>query len=419
MNDTASHVVIIGAGHAGGTVVATLRQYGWKGPITLIGAEPVPPYQRPPLSKAWLKREADASSLALRAAAFYPANAIELHLATHATSIDPENRSVALASGERLNYDQLILATGARPRMLPIPGHDLAGVLALRSVADADLLQAALTPGSRLVVSGGGYIGLEVAASARALGVAVTVVEREARVLARVASQPLSEFFTRTHEANDVRILCGASIAAIDGDASTVTIDGTAGRVAGVRLADGTSLPCDTVLIGVGAAPDDALARAAGLTCDDGIIVDLAARTSDERIYAIGDCTRRPLPLYGRSFRLESVPNALEQAKQAAADLCGRPPPAPEVPWFWSDQYDIRLQIAGLPFDVDDIVLRGDPAGGKFAAFHLAADGAIQAVEAVNSPAEFMAGRIMIGRRKRTTATLLRDMSRSMQELAA
>ncbi len=391
MDGSSNDVVIVGAGHAGGSVAALLRQYGWKGPITLVGAEPVPPYQRPPLSKAWLKREADAASLALRAATFYPANTITLRLATHATAIDRGTRSVTLGSGEQLPYDHLILATGARPRLLPIPGHDLGGVLALRSVADADALQAALVPGSRLVVIGGGYIGLEVAASARALGVAVTVVEREARVLARVASQPLSAFFAGVHAANDVRILCNAGVAAIEGEA---------GHVAGVRLADGTPLPCDTVLVGVGAAPDDALARTAGLECDDGVVVDLAARTSDPHIHAIGDCTRRPLPLYGRIGRLESVPNALEQAKQAAADLCGRKPPAPEVPWFWSDQYDIRLQIAGLPFDVADIVLRGDPADGKFAAFHLGADGTVQAVEAVNSPADFMAGRQMIARRE-------------------
>jgi len=391
-------IVIVGAGHAGGSVAAFLRQYGWKGPITLLGAEPVPPYQRPPLSKAWLKHKSDAASLALRPAAFYPTNAITLRLATHATAIVPANRYVTLESGEQLSYDHLILATGARPRLLPVQGNDLGGVLALRSVADADALQAALTPGSQLVVIGGGYIGLEVAASARTLGVAVTVVERESRVLARVASEPLSSFFTGAHTTHGVRILCGASIA---------TIEGAAGRVAGVRLADGTHLPCDTVLIGVGAAPDDALARAAGLACDDGIVVDLATRTSDPHIHAVGDCTRRPLPLYARIGRLESVPNALEQAKQAAADLCGRPPPPPEIPWFWSDQYDIRLQIAGLPFDVDDIVLRGDPATGKFAAFHLAADGAIQAVEAVNAPAEFMGGRLMIARRQRTTSAVL------------
>jgi 3-phenylpropionate/trans-cinnamate dioxygenase ferredoxin reductase subunit len=186
-----------------------------------------------------------------------------------------------------------------------------------------------------------------------------------------------------------------------------------------VRLTDGTSLPCDIVLVGVGAAPDDSLARAAGLACDDGVVVDLAARTSDPRIHAIGDCTRRPLPLYGRTHRLESVPNALEQAKQAAADLCGRTPPAPEVPWFWSDQYDVRLQIAGLPFDVAETVVRGDPGSQSFAIFHLSAEGSVQAVEAVNAPAEFMAGRIMIARRTRTVAARLRDVSCSMRELAS
>ena len=394
-----AHVVIVGGGHAGGSAAAFLRQYGWKGPITLVGAEPVPPYQRPPLSKAWLKREGEAASLALRADSFYLTNAIALRLATVVTAIDRANQIVTLASGERLGYDRLILATGAQPRMLPIQGHDLPGVLALRSVADANRLQAALTPGSRLVVIGGGFIGLEVAASARGLGVAVAVIEREARLLARVASPTLSAFFARAHTDQDVRIFCGAGIASIDGEA---------GRATGVRLSDGRSLLCDTVLIGVGAAPDDALARATGLACEDGVVVDLAARTSDPQIYAIGDCTRRPLPLYGRRHRLESVPNALEQAKQAAADLCGRKPPVPEVPWFWSDQYDIRLQIAGLPFDVHEVVVRGDPGAGRFAVYHLALDGAIQAVEAVNDPAAFMAGRLMVARRQRTTATELR-----------
>jgi 3-phenylpropionate/trans-cinnamate dioxygenase ferredoxin reductase subunit len=420
MSERTGHVVIVGAGHAGGSAAALLRQYGWQGPITLVGAEPVPPYQRPPLSKAWLKGAADAASLALRPASFYPASNVALRLDTTVAAIDPAQRRVVLHDAAPLPYDRLILATGARPRVLAVPGHDLAGLFTLRSMADADSLRAALTPGSRLVVIGAGYIGLEVAASARALGAAVTVVEREARVLARVASAPLSAFFTDAHAAQAVRILCGAGIAAIEGaPIEGAPSKGSSGRVAAVRLADGTRLACDAVLVGIGAAPDDALARAAGLACDNGVVVDAAARTSDLSIHAIGDCTHRPLLHYGRSGRLESVPNALEQAKQAAADLCGRKPPPPEVPWFWSDQYDIRLQIAGLPFDVDDIVLRGDPASGQFAAFHLAADGAIQAVEAVNAPDAFMAGRIMIARRRQTTAARLRDMSRSMQELTA
>ena len=410
MSDRASHIVIVGAGHAGGSAAALLRQYGWKGPITLIGEEPVPPYQRPPLSKTWLKGEADVASVALRPASFYPANDITLRLGVTAVAIDRPHRIVALSTGDSVAYDELILATGARPRTLPVPGHDLSGVLDLRSIADADRIKAALTSGSRLVVIGGGYIGLEVAASARDIGATVTVVERETRVLARVASPPLSDFFHQAHAARGVRILCDAGVAAIEGDA---------GHVARVRLNDGTALPCDAVLIGIGAGPDEGLARAAGLACDNGVIVDLASRTGDPHVHAIGDCTNRPLPLYGRSFRLESVPNALEQAKQAAADLCGRAAPPSEVPWFWSDQYDIRLQIAGLPFDVAGVVLRGDPAAGRFAAFHLGLDDTVRAVEAVNSPAEFMGGRMMIARRKKVVAERLRDVSVSMQELAA
>ena len=404
------HVVIVGAGHAGGSAAALLRQYGWAGRITLIGAEPVPPYQRPPLSKTWLNGGATFADLALRPDAFYAANDITLRLGTTVTAIDRVARTVRLQDGESVPYDHLILATGARNRALPAPGADLPGVLDLRSVADGDRLRAALSPGARLVVIGGGYIGLEVAASARAVGASVSVVEREARVLARVASVPLSEFFAATHAARGVRILCGAMVEAIEP---------AAGRVGGVRLSDGTRLDADTVLVGIGAVAEDALARSAGLACDGGVLVDASARTDDPAIFAIGDCTCRPLPPYDRRMRLESVPNALEQAKQAAAAITGRKGPVPEVPWFWSDQYDIRLQIAGLLLDVAETALRGDPASGSFALFHLAADGTLRAVEAVNAPAEFMAGKLLIGRRKKLVASALRDMSRSMQELAA
>jgi 3-phenylpropionate/trans-cinnamate dioxygenase ferredoxin reductase subunit len=410
VTDLDAHVIIVGAGHAGGSAAAFLRQFGWKGLVTLIGEEPFPPYQRPPLSKTWLKGEADAASVALRPLTFYQTNNIGLQLGITATAIDCAHHAVLLSTGNSLNYDELILATGARPRALPIPGHDLGGVLDLRSITDADRINAALVAGSRLVVIGGGYIGLEVAASARSIGAAVTVVEREERVLARVASPILSAFFHQAHTAHGVHVICGATVAAIEGDS---------GRATGVRLGDGTLLPCDMLLIGIGAGPDERLARNAGLACDNGIVVDLAARTSDPHVHAIGDCTNRPLPLYNRRFRLESVPNALEQAKQAAADLCGRPPLAPEVPWFWSDQYDIRLQIAGLPFDVAETVVRGDPAAGRFAVFHLALDGTVQAVEGVNAPTEFMGGKAMIGRRKKVLAERLRDVSISMQELAA
>jgi 3-phenylpropionate/trans-cinnamate dioxygenase ferredoxin reductase subunit len=404
------HIVIAGAGHAGGSAAAMLRQLGWTGAITLVGEEPIPPYQRPPLSKAWLQGEATAESLALRPAKFYSDATIDLLLETRVTAIDRARKTVALSNGGTLAYDFLILALGARARRLPLPGVELDGVLELRTAADADRLKAVLHPGAALAVIGGGYIGLEAAASARALGADVIVVERESRVLARVACPILSEFFQTFHRAQGVEIEVDAQVAALEG---------SGGRITGVRLGEGRLIPCHAALIGVGAVANDELAREAGLTCHNGIAVDLAARTDDPAIFAVGDCTSRPLPLYERIGRLESVPNALEQAKQAAAMICDKPPPAPEVPWFWSDQYDLRLQIAGIPYDTSEIVVRGDVAAAKFALFHLQPDGTVQAVEAVNAAPEFMGGRRIIARRKRLTRARIEDMSISMQELAA
>ncbi|WP_428484934.1 NAD(P)/FAD-dependent oxidoreductase [Rhodopila sp.] len=415
MDNQSRHIVIAGAGHAGGSVAAMLRQLGWREAITLIGEEPIPPYQRPPLSKAWLTGQATAESLALKPVQFYSGAAIDLRMSCRVVSINRAEKTVALSDNETLAYDYLILAMGARARRLPLPGTDLAGVLELRSAADADRLKAALNPGSRLAVIGGGYIGLEAAASARALGAAATIIERESRVLARVAGPILSNFFQSFHHARGV---------AIEVDAQVAGLEGTGGRIVGVRLVDGRLIPCETALVGVGAVANDEIAREAGLSCETtdqggGIVVDLASRTDDMAIFAIGDCTRRPLPLYARMGRLESVPNALEQAKQAASLICGKSSPLPEVPWFWSDQYDLRLQIAGLPFDAVDIAVRGNLDAAKFALFHLTADGNVQAVEAVNAPTEFMGGRRIIARRKRLTRAVIEDMSVSMQELAA
>jgi 3-phenylpropionate/trans-cinnamate dioxygenase ferredoxin reductase component len=404
------HIVIAGAGHAGGSAAAMLRQLGWTGAITLVGEEPLPPYQRPPLSKAWLTGEANAESLALRPAKFYPDATIDLRLGTRVTGIDRTAKTVALSDGGTLAYDFLILALGARARRLPLPGVDLDGVLELRTAADADRLKAALHPGAKLAVIGGGYIGLEAAASARALSAEAIVIERESRVLARVACPILSDFFQSYHRAQGVTV---------EVDAQVLALEGADGRISGVRLGDGRLIPCDAALIGVGAMANDELARAAGLGCQNGIVVDLAARTDDPAIFAIGDCTSRPLPLYERIGRLESVPNALEQAKQAAAMICGKPAPTPEVPWFWSDQYDLRLQIAGIPFDTSEIVVRGDVSAAKFALFHLQPDGTVQAVEAINAAPEFMGGRRIIARRRRLTRARIEDMSLSMQELAA
>ncbi len=410
MTNPAAHVVIVGAGHAGGTAAALLRQYGHAGPITLIGEEPVAPYQRPPLSKAWLKGEADAESLALKPLEFYAAHAIDFRASTTATQIDRTARLVSLSDGSSVAYDALILATGARAIALPIPGADLAGVMFLRTAADAELLKATVGPGKRLAVVGGGYIGLEVAASGRALGAQVVVLEREARLLARVACEVLSSFFKARHEAHGVAFELGASAAAFVGDAQ--------GHVTGVTLADGRTIPCDAVVVGVGAAPNDELARACGLDVARGVVVDLEARTSDPSIWAIGDVAHRPMPIYDRMFRMESVPNALEGAKQAAAAITGRSAPAGEVPWQWSDQYDLKLQIAGYAFDVDEILVRGDPASGKFAVFHLKGD-LVQAVEAINSPPEFMMGKLLIGARRPVDKARLADPAISMKEVAA
>jgi len=411
VTDQNGHIVIVGAGHAGGSAAAFLRQYGWRGPITLLGEEPLAPYQRPPLSKDWLKGHADAASLALKPASFYPEHGIELRLATRAAAIDRTGRRILLEGGETLAYDHAVLALGSRARRLDLSGLGLPGVLELRNAADADRLKAALASGRRLVVIGGGYIGLEAAASARSLGVDVVLIEREARILARVACTAFSDFFQHYHRAQGVELLLGAEVTALEA--------GEGGQVAGVRLGDGRLVKGDAVLIGVGGVANDELARAAGLACDNGVLVDHRARTEDAAIYAIGDCTRRPMPLYDRLWRLESVPNALEQAKQAAADLTGRPAPAPEVPWFWSDQYDLKLQIAGVPFGAAQVVLRGEPEDAQFAAFHLAEDGRMLAVEAVNAPAEFMAGRMMIGKRRQVDAARLGDPRVSMKELMA
>ncbi|MEG1029196.1 MAG: FAD-dependent oxidoreductase [Brevundimonas sp.] len=397
-------VLIIGAGHAGGSAAALLRQYGFEGEIVLAGEEAAAPYQRPPLSKAWLKGEAGLEDLLLRPESFYAEQTIDLRTGVTATAIDGAAKTVTFADGTVESYDVLILATGSTARKLAIPGADRPELLELRTLDHAERLKSALAPGKRLAVVGGGYVGLEAAASARALGAEAVVIERMDRVLARVASETLSAFFTDLHRSHGVEILTGAEVSGFE--------DG------GVRLADGTLIAADAILVGVGALAREALARTAGLDCENGVVVDESARTSDPAIYAIGDVTHRPLPVHGgRMHRLESVPNALEQAKQAAAAIVGRAAPAPEVPWFWSDQYDVKLQIAGLPFDADRQVVRGDPATASFAVFHLNGD-RIVCVEAVNAPAEFMGGRLLIGKGTPVDAALLADPATSIKAVA-
>jgi 3-phenylpropionate/trans-cinnamate dioxygenase ferredoxin reductase subunit len=408
MSEPGAGVVIVGGGHAGGSAAAFLRQFDYDGAITIIGEEPIAPYQRPPLSKAWLKGEADAESLALKSEDFYTENHIDLRLATEAVSIDRVAKTVALEGGETVPYEILIIATGARARRLELPGAELEGVQVLRSAADAEMLKLALGPSKRLAVIGGGYIGLEAAASGRALGAEAVVIEAQPRILARSHCELLSDFFTAYHRARGVTFELGAVIEGFVGEG---------GHVTGVKLADGRVIACDDVVVGIGVVPNDELAREAGLECSNGVVVDLEARTADPAIFAIGDVTQRPLPLYARSHRLESVANALEQAKQAAAAIAGRPAPPHEVTWNWSDQYDIKLQLAGLPFDADEILVRGEPATNSFAVFHLKGD-VIRAVEAINAPAEFMAGKQLIGSQKRIDRAKLADRAVSMKLVA-
>ena len=400
-------VVIIGAGHAGGSAAALLRASGFEGEIVLVGAEPVPPYQRPPLSKAWLKGEADLESLLLRPESYYAEQTIDLRTGVTALSLSPAERTVAFSDGAIETYDALILATGSTGRRLAIVGADSPDLIELRTMADAERLKSRLGPGKRLVIVGGGYVGLEAAASARALGAEVVLLERVDRVLKRVASEPLSTFFTERHRREGVDIRTDVEVTAFQ--------DG------GVLLSTGERVEADVILVGVGALANDGLARAAGLACDTegsgGIIVDDHARTSDPHIYAIGDVTLRPIPVHGVTLRLESVPNALEQARQAAHAIVGRAQSAPEVPWFWSDQYDVKLQIAGLPSEADRTLVRGDPAEGRFAVFHLCGD-RIVCVEAVSAPPEFMAGKQLIQKRTPVDVARLVDPAVSMKAVA-
>lgn len=405
-----ARVVIVGAGHGGGNLVASLRQAGHVGEITLVGDEPIVPYHRPPLSKAYLKGSAAVDTLKLRPESWYETNNVTLRLGTVATAIDPDLRTVALDDGSSLSYDVLVLATGSRARRLSIPGAELPGIHHLRDLRDADMIRDAIGPNRRLAIVGGGYIGLEAAASAIALGAQAVLIEREPRILARVACEPLAAFFDGYHRAKGLEIITSAQVEAFeDRD----------GAVSGVRLADGRTIECDAALVGVGAVLCDQIARDAGLVCEaGGVVVDAEARTSVPGIYAVGDMTWRPMPLYeGRMFRLESVPNAVEQGRRAAADIVGKLAPAHEVPWFWSDQYDLKLQIVGVPFDSHRLVIRGSIEDAKFAIFHLSSADRVLAVEAVNMAPVFMASRILVGEGRVVDPELLADTDVSIKEI--
>ena len=403
----AARVVIVGAGQAGHEAAVRLRQLSFAGEITLVGEEPLPPYQRPPLSKKFLAGEMPEERLLLKSAEAYAADGVTLILGRKVVWLDRAQRKVRLEGGRELAYDALVLATGSRARKLPVAGADLPGVHVLRTAADVDRIRADLGSARRLVVIGAGYIGLEVAAVARRLGLEVTVLEAMARPLARVTSPEMSGFFLDVHTAEGVRFALSSQAAVIKGDA----------RVRAVGLADGTDIACDLVIAGIGITPETGLAETAGLTLKDGIVVDRQMRTSDPAIYAIGDCVRRPFVHYGDAAgRLESVHNAIEGGKIAAAMIVAAKPPVEEAPWFWSDQYDLKLQIAGLSAGYDQIVQRGSMAERSFALFYLKA-GKLLAVDAVNRAPEYMGAKRMIEQGASVAPAALSDMSKPFKDI--
>jgi 3-phenylpropionate/trans-cinnamate dioxygenase ferredoxin reductase component len=403
-------ITIAGAGQAAVQAVTSLRAGGYAGAITMIGEEAVAPYQRPPLSKAYLSGAMSLERVVLKPVQALVDEGVTFIPGTRVIHLDRAARIVKASDGGIHSYDALIIATGSHVRKLPVDGADLAGVHYLRSVADADGLRPELVPGRRLVVIGGGYIGLEVAAVARKAGMEVTVVEAMPRVLARVTTPQVSAFYEGLHRAEGVAILTGTGVVRLAGGS----------RVEGVVLDDGRVVAADAVLVGIGITPHTELAADAGLDVDNGISTDEDARTSDARIFAIGDCASRPLVhFHGQRGRLESVHNALEQAKLAAAAILGLPRPGVEPPWFWSDQYDVKLQTAGLCSGAMNTVIRGDPDARRFAAFHLDGDNRLLAVDAINAPPEFVVGKQLIARGSKVAPEKLGRMSVSMKEIAA
>ena len=401
-----SHMVIVGGGQAGGQAVETLRRRGHLGPVTLIGDEGLLPYQRPPLSKKFLAGTLARDRLLIRHAEYYAEHSIQMSLGFAATRIDRERQRVEVADGSHVDYDQLLLATGSSARLIKVPGAELAGVHYLRSFADVERLRAELVAGSRCVIVGGGYIGLEAAATCRELQVEVMVLDAADRVMSRVVSPWVSQFYEAEHAKHGVQIRCNAKVSAFVPEAAP-KYAGSA-RVAAVRLDDGSEIRADFVLVAIGVSPNDALARDAGLACENGIVVDEYCRTSDPRIFAAGDCARHPSIHYGMRVLLESVDNAFEQAQSAALNMMGIATVHDKVPWFWSDQYDLKMIIVGLAQGHDHAVLRGDPATRSFSVCYLK-EGELIAVDTVNAAKDQLSARKLIPARARPDPRNLAD----------
>ncbi|MGB2044817.1 MAG: NAD(P)/FAD-dependent oxidoreductase [Porticoccaceae bacterium] len=382
---TLKSAVIIGGSHAAVQLVISLRQNGWNGIITVISDEPYLPYQRPPLSKAFLSGSSHEEQLLLRAPAAYEKLDVSFRLGIRVTAVDTDRRQLTLNNGETMSYTKLALCTGARARTLPIAGAELKGVHYLRTMDDVKRIKLSANSANTAVIIGGGYIGLETAASLTDLGIAVTLLEAESRLLQRVASETTSEFYLNLHQEHSVTVKLNAQASALQGDTS----------VAKVVCTDGQTIDADMVIIGIGVIPNTELASHAGLSVDNGIVVNQFAQTSHADIVAAGDCTNHPNPLLNRSLRLESVPNAVEQAKAAAASLCDIEKLYAELPWFWSDQYDVKLQIAGINQGYTEVVIRGDQTSRSFTVFYLQGTVLLSA-ECINRPKDFILAKKLI-----------------------
>lgn len=378
--------VVIGASHAAAAFVTGLRQDGWEGRIQVIGDEPYIPYHRPPLSKALLAGEKTLEESYIRPMEVYAKAGVEFLLGNRVDQIDRQNKKLTLANGNAVSYDKLALTVGSRVRKVNVPGHELDGIYYLRDYSDVTRIKAHVKQGGNAVIVGGGYIGLEAAAVLNKLGMQVTVLEMMDRVMQRVTAPEISEFYTRIHTEEGVQIRCKVGATGFEGK----------GQVERVICNDGTTHAADLVIIGIGIIPNVEIAQAAGLKTDNGIVVDGHARTSDPDIVAAGDCTWHYSVIYDRWLRLESVQNANDQARIAASTVAGLDKVYNALPWFWSDQYDLKLQISGLSQGYDEVVVRGDRTGSRsFAAFYLK-NSVVIAVDAVNRPTEFMVGKRMI-----------------------